>query len=106
MQFEDILKIPDEWVRMVESAVGSCLVNQSIKEGFSVYYWREGNDEVDFVLELQGNIIAIEVKSSISRNTKGMQSFDRKFHPAKKYLIDNKNLSWEEFLLLNPVELF
>lgn len=105
-QFEDIVKIPDEWGRMVESAVGAYLVNQSIREGFSVYYWREGNDEVDFVLELQGNIIAIEVKSGIAKNTKGMQSFARKFHPHKTYLIDNKNLSWEEFLKINPVELF
>lgn len=105
-QFEDIVKIPDEWGRMVESAVGAYLVNQSIREGFSVYYWREGNDEVDFVLELQGNIIAIEVKSGIAKNTKGMQRFARKFHPHKTYLIDNKNLSWEEFLKINPVELF
>ncbi|MCK5821411.1 MAG: DUF4143 domain-containing protein [Bacteroidales bacterium] len=41
-QFEDIVKTPDEWGRMVESAVGAYLVNQSIREGFSVYYWREG----------------------------------------------------------------
>lgn len=105
-QFEDIVKIPDEWGRMVESAVGAYLVNQSIREDFSVYYWREGNDEVDFVLEQQGSIIAIEVKSGIAKNTKGMQSFARKFHPDKTYLIDNENLSWEDFLQINPVELF
>jgi len=105
-QFEDIVKVPDEWGRMVESAVGAYLVNQSIRKDFSVYYWREGNDEVDFILELQGSIIAIEVKSGIAKNTKGMQSFARKFHPHKTYLIDNKNLSWEEFLQINPVELF
>ena len=104
--FSEVLLDPIEWGRVVESSIGAYLINQSHRESFSVYYWRDRNDEVDFVLEKQGRIVAIEVKSSYSRNKKGMNAFQRKFNPGKIYLIDNKGLSWQEFLKINPVELF
>ncbi len=55
----------------MESAIGVHLINQSHRESFSVYYWRDRNDEVYFILEKQAKIIAIEVKSSYSKNKKG-----------------------------------
>lgn len=106
LQYEEIVKDSTAWGRIVESAIGAYLVNQSIRENFSVYYWREGNDEVDFVLESKGKAVAIEVKSSISKNTRGIYNFTKKFGNIKTYLIDNKNLSWEEFLKVNPLDLF
>ncbi len=106
LQYEEIEKDSAAWGRIVESAIGAYLVNQSIRENFSVYYWREGNDEVDFVLESEGKVVAIEVKSSISKNTRGIYNFTKKFGNIKTYLIDNKNLSWEEFLKVNPLDLF
>lgn len=104
--FSEGLLNPIEWGRVVESSIGAYLINQAHRESFSVYYWRDRNDEVDFVLEKQAKIIAIEVKSSYSKNKKGMNAFQRKFNPDKIYLIDNKGLSWQEFLKINPVELF
>ncbi|MFC2151809.1 ATP-binding protein [Bacteroidota bacterium] len=104
--FSEILINPVEWGRIVESTVGTHLVNQAIREHYSVYYWRDRNDEVDFILESQGKIIAIEVKSSFSKNKKGMDAFKKKFNPHKIYFIDNKTLSWNDFLKINPIELF
>ena len=104
--FSEILINPVEWGRIVESTVGTHLVNQALREHYSVYYWRDRNDEVDFVLERQGKIIAIEVKSSFSKNKKGMDAFKKKFNPHKMYFIDNKALSWLDFIKINPIELF
>lgn len=50
--------------RLVESAVGAYLINRSFAEGFSVYWWREGNDGVDFVVTDENAVTAIEMKSS------------------------------------------
>lgn len=97
---------PGEWGRVVESVVGAHFVNQSIRENYSVYYWRDRNDEVDFILEKQNKIIAIEVKSSYSKNRKGMDAFIRKFNPSKALMIENSGLSWKELLGINPGELF
>jgi len=97
---------PDKWGRIVESAIGAHLLNHSIRENFSVFYWRERNEEVDFVLEKQGKVVAIEVKSNYAKKKKGMDTFNRKFGPHRMVLIDNNSLPWHEFLKINPVELF
>lgn len=102
----DARLVPASWGRVVESCLGSYLMNRSVKSGFSVYYWRERNQEVDFVLEMQNKTVAIEVKSTVSKNTKGLDAFKQKFNPHKIYLIDNKGFSWKEFLKIDPLELF
>lgn len=42
--------------RWVESCVGAYLRNESLTLGFAVYYWRDRNDEVDFILEHGGRL--------------------------------------------------
>jgi len=96
---------PAEWGRVIESAVGAFLVNEAMKGTFSLYYWRDRNDEVDFVIERQGKIVGIEVKSTYTRNKHGMTAFQRKYNPVRTIVIDN-NLPWHEFITLNPVDLF
>jgi uncharacterized protein len=103
--FEEIQAKPDEWGRMVESSVGAHLLNHSLTEGFGLYYWREGNDEVDFVME-QKKLLGIEVKSGGSGTAKGMTVFQKKFNPDKVLLIGNAGLSWQDLLKMNPVNLF
>ncbi len=98
--------MPQEWGRVVESVVGSHLVNQAISNDFKVYYWRDRSNEVDFVLERGEETIAIEVKSSFLKNITGMEAFKKRFNPTKTYLVDNKTFPCVEFLKLNPVELF
>jgi len=104
--FKTILTDPAEWGRIVGSSIGAYLINQSVRSGFSLYYYRERNDEVDFILHYDHKIIALEVKSSYSANSKSLEAFKQKFHPVKTYLIDNKNLPWSEVLKIDPLELF
>ncbi len=40
-----------------------------------VYYWRERNDEVDFVYQYRDRIYAIEVKSGRKKSAKGLEAF-------------------------------
>lgn len=104
--FEDRMKSPDQWGRMVESAIGAHLLNQAIKKNFEVFYWRESNHEVDFVLEKDQTTVAIEVKSGPSVPSTGLQKFKDKYKPAKVYMIDNKMLSWKDFLEIDAFDLF
>lgn len=104
--FEEIQFASDKWGRIVESAIGAHLINYSFTEGFMVYYWRERNMEVDFVLEKRGKIIGLEVKSGAKQTISGMTAFQKEFTPARILLIGNAGLSWQEFLQLNPVTLF
>ena len=104
--FEEIRLKPAEWGRIVESAIGAHLINHAITEGFTVSYWRERNSEVDFVLEKKGKVVGIEVKSGVTRSSAGMEAFKETFKPSKFFLIGNTGMPWQEFLQINPVELF
>ena len=81
------------------------MTNHSITRDFTLSYWRDGNDEIDFVLE-QKQLIGIEVKSGAAQKTSGMAAFKKKCNPNKMILVGNTGLSWQEFLKMNPVDLF
>ena len=104
--FDEITKQLSDWGRIVESSVGAHLRNFSLIEGYSLYYWRHGDNEVDFVLQKGGKLIGLEVKSGSGTNIAGMQAFKKYFNPDKVLLIGNNGLPWEEFLEINPVQLF
>jgi len=106
MTFSDVRNNPAEWGRVIESAVGAYLANESLKGSISLFYWRDRNDEVDFVIERDTKIIGIEVKSATSRNNRGMTSFQKKYHPFRTICIDENRMPWEEFIRLKPSELF
>ncbi len=105
-EFKEVLSKPNEWGRIVESSIGAHLINCSLSEGFNVFYWRERNDEIDFVIEKKMKLIGIEVTIGAKRSSTGMATFQKKFKPKKVLLIGNTGLAWQDFLKLNPVELF
>jgi predicted AAA+ superfamily ATPase len=104
--FDQTLSAPQIWGRLVESAVGAHLMNHVVSEKFHLHYWREGSNEVDFVLERGGQVIGLEVKSGLKVNQSGMQVFAGKFHPGKVILVGTGGIPVEEFLQINPRELF
>lgn len=104
--FQSAKMKPEYWGRLVESAIGSHLLNNSYSERFNLYYWRENNKEVDFILEKDRKLISIEVKSGKRSENKGMSQFSQKFNPKRTLLIGAGGISVEEFLNINPVELF
>ncbi|MEO6583791.1 MAG: ATP-binding protein [Ferruginibacter sp.] len=104
--FKAVQARPEAWGRMIESAIGAHLVNHSLTENFNLHYWRERNEEVDFVIERKGKVIGLEVKSGAAGSTSGITAFKNKFKPHKVLLIGNAGLPWQNFLKMNPVELF
>lgn len=106
LTFQEVKMKPDLWGRWVESAIGAHLINSSLAEEFSVYYWRDHNDEVDFVLLYRGKVIAIEVKSETRNKISGMMEFKKKFPYCKVYLIGASGLPVSQFLQTNPIDLF
>jgi predicted AAA+ superfamily ATPase len=105
-RFDEIRINPKQWGRLVESAVGAHLINYSVTERFQLYYWREGNNEVDFVLEHRGKIVAIEVKSGSKAINRGMDLFAQKYNSAKVLMVGTGGIPLELFLKMNPVDLF
>jgi predicted AAA+ superfamily ATPase len=97
---------PELWGRLVESSVGAHLINHSISERYNLYYWRDGNYEVDFVLEKGDKVIGLEVKSGARAENTGMGIFAERFHTEKVLLVGTGGIPYEEFLKINLKELF
>ncbi|MBP5458103.1 MAG: ATP-binding protein [Paludibacteraceae bacterium] len=98
VSYEKAYTTPKLWGRWVESAVGAYLLNNSDELDYKLYYWRERDDEVDFILHHQNGIIAIEVKSGRVTSNRGLPLFREKFHPKASVVIGSDYLSVEDFL--------
>lgn len=96
----------EKWGRLVESAVGSHLLNYADKLDYKVYYWREQNNEVDFIIERNRKVWAIEVKSGKRRMNKGLSLFREAFNPYRAFVVGTDGISIEEFLSANLDDFF
>ena len=102
-EFKSVIQqSPDKWGRLVESAVGAHLLNFSYQEDYQVFYWRENNNEMDFVIQYRGKTLAIEVKSGALRGISGIEAFRQKFNPDKMLIVGKDGLPWQDFLKINP----
>ncbi|MCL2088314.1 MAG: ATP-binding protein [Oscillospiraceae bacterium] len=89
---------PTDKGRLAESAVGAYLLARGKEEGFEVYWWRERNFEVDFVIKKGNQVTALEVKSGRVKNTGGGLVFKQQYPQALSLVIGSTNLSLEDFL--------
>ncbi len=70
--------------RVFELAVGAELLQLPGE----LFYWREKNAEVDFVVRYQGRLYALEVKSGRKKSTKGLEAFMAHFPDASPAIVD------------------
>ena len=86
------------WGRIVESAVGAHLLNTATTD-IRLSYWRDGQLEVDFILQRGARVVAIEVKSGVKRTTlRGMGEFEQRFHSHRSLLVGEGGIPLNEFL--------
>ena len=94
-----LLDNPADRGRLVESAAGAYLLARGKEEGFEVFWWRERNNEVDFVIKKGRQLTAIEVKSGRVKNVGGSLVFKQLYPEALSLIVGSANLSLENFLL-------
>ena len=87
------------WGRLTESAVGAHLANAAACGMCELFYWREGNREVDFVVRKGRMLVAIEVKSGRAPVAhSGLAAFSEAFKPKRTLLVGGDGIPVEEFL--------
>jgi hypothetical protein len=97
---------PVQWGRWVENIVGTHLLNASREEGFELWYWRDGNFEIDFILKQGSKLVAIEVKAGNRIKSSGLTKFENQYGECKKLLIGTDGFTWKDFIKINPALLF
>lgn len=107
LTFKEAKKNSDFWERLVESTIGAHLLNLSFGTNINIFYWKEGNKEIPFVLQKGKSLLALEIKSHRKKFImSGIKAFGLKFNSAKKLILGHGGMPIEEFLLLHPEDLF
>lgn len=86
------------WGKWVESVVGAHLLSQAEEQDYQVYYWRERDDEVDFVVVADDVCVGFEVKSGRRKTNRGVHIFAEKYHPTHTYIVGTGGIPLEDFL--------
>ena len=93
------------WGRWVESAIGTHILSMAEELDYKVYYWREpsrskneSDKEVDFIIDNDGELTAIEVKSGHRGTNSGLPAFVETFHPKRAFIVGTGGVSLEDFL--------
>ena len=94
------------WGRIVESSIGAYIINSkhTSRVKYKVFYWRESNNEIDFVILTENKkLISIEVKSHLKKiRSLGLSAFSKKFKPYRQLVIGGEDgIPVEEFLTHN-----
>jgi hypothetical protein len=96
--FNEAIEDKAFWGRLTESAIGAHFLNKIRGTRIELFYWRERNEEVDFILRKGTFITAIEVKTLYKKETfSGMKTFSEKFKPKRMLIIGNQGITLEEF---------
>lgn len=73
-------------------------------KGITPYYWTSENKaEVDFVSQIDGNVIPIEVKSADNVRAKSLKIYTGKYNPEFSYRFSAKNFEFENGIKSVPL---
>lgn len=93
------------WGRWVESAIGAHILSMAEELDYKVYYWREpsrskdkSDKEVDFIIDNDGELTAIEVKGGRRGMNSGLPAFVEAFHPKRAFVVGTGGIPLEDFL--------
>lgn len=102
--FEEARSDRSYWGRLVESAVGAHLYNLGFPD-YQLCYWRDGSNEVDFVLKKGSRLLAIEVKTGArGGGQRGLEAFSKEFNPHREILVGDKGMPLVDFLCTTDLE--
>lgn len=103
--FSKVRNRPERWGRWVESAVGAHLLNFARRTRSELFCWRDGDDEVDFILLNKGRVTAIEVISGARQSPGGLSAFVKRHHADRLFLVGQDGLPWQTFLQMDPADM-
>jgi predicted AAA+ superfamily ATPase len=99
--FNDIIQDAQQWGHQIESVVGTYLLSASLTGTIELFYWRDGNYEVDFVIRKGESVLGIEVKSGLKSSNSGMGAFKKSYPSATTILVGTSGIPWQEFISLD-----
>ena len=96
-KFQSMIKDKTTFGRSLENAIGAQLYSLAVDLGGELFYWKERDYEVDYVLKLGSKIYAIEVKSGISKKLPcALTIFKKRYGNANLITISSSKMQKSE----------
>lgn len=98
--------VRNELSEIYRGAVAENYVAQTLKaSGYDLYYWTLDSPvaEVDFMIQREGNVIPIEVKSGENVGAKSLKHFSKMYQPKKIIRLSEKNFGLSENIYAVPL---
>lgn len=93
LSFETIREESELYLRYKGSIAENYVLNELLAQGETAYFWRSGNTaEVDLLLESDGKLIPMEVKSADNVKAKSYQQFCKRYSPPVGFKLSLKNI--------------
>lgn len=93
----DILYMVEELNDFKGGMVENYVNTQLIMNGYNTYYWEsERGAEIDFVIQRNGELIPIEVKSADNTKAKSLKVYMSAYKPAYAIKLSAKNFGYED----------
>ncbi len=101
---DDILYISDE-INDFKGGLTENYVNNTLcTNGHTTYYWESDREaEIDFIIQLNGKIIPIEVKAADNVKAKSLKIYQKKFNPEYSIKLSEKNFGFENNIKTIPL---
>lgn len=94
---KDILYMTDELDDFKGGMVENYVNVQLRANGYSTYYWESSREaEIDFVIQREGQLIPIEVKSADNTRAKSLNVYMENFKPVYAIKLSSKNFDFED----------
>ena len=93
---QDILYMSDELDDFKGGMAENYVNSQLIANGYKTYYWMSDRGaEIDFILQREGDIIPIEVKSADNTKAKSLNVYIKTYSPQYSIKLSAKNFGFE-----------
>lgn len=101
---QDVLYMSDELNDFKGGMTENYVNSQLILNGYTTYYWMLDNGtEVDFIIQRNGDIIPIEVKSADNTKSKSLNSYINSQKPKYAIKLSAKNFGFENGIKTVPL---
>lgn len=100
LSFEETRQDHGCWKKLIECAIGAHLINSTFGTKAEIFYWKQDNRSVDFIIRKGKNLVVIDINSGQKgRNIQGISIFTEKYKPTNSLIIGEGGIPVEEFLL-------
>ena len=102
----DVAQDPVWRGRLVENSVGCSFYEQLVnRRKGRLEYWRQGGDELDFVLRTEEDSLGIEVASGSGHGRRGIRAFSQRYPGTPVLMVGGDSLPLESILKQDPAQL-